>query len=173
MSYDSLTALRTDVNNYLESDISETLFSRLVITAEDRIQKLVHFAEQNKMQTASISAGTQVINLPSDFNGFVSFSVSTNPTSSAYIFLQEKTLDFLREAFPIQNTQGVPRYYCIEIADTNSGSTLRISPPPNETYIYQLNYVGKPSSITVSSDERMPHIYSELLLFGTLVECAN
>jgi hypothetical protein len=173
MSYANLTALRTDVNNYLESDISESLFTPLVVTAEDRIHSLVHFKDQNKTQTASISAGTALVSLPSDFSAFISFSVNTNPSSSSYIFLQEKTQDFLREAFPIQTTQGVPRYYCIEIASSSSGTQLRISPPPSETYEYQLNYLGKPTSITTASNTDLGLLYPELLLFGTLVECAN
>ena len=177
MSYTLFSELESDVNAYMEASLSTTQLQPLVLTAEDRINSLVVLPNAKKEVTHSIGVGGfGLVNLPDDFYGFISVSINPDNLTSDYIFLEQKSIDFMETAFPAANATGVPRYYAIEINSSvaDTGKQLQYAPKvATGTYRLNIKYIGKPASITDSTAAYIAMEFPEALFYGTLVEVAN
>ena len=173
MSYTLRSTLLTDVNNYLESGITDAVFSPLLRMAEDRIHSLVSIHDQKKETTITLSAAADLNNLPDDFYGFVSVSINENNLTTDFIFLEQKSIDYMETAFPAANESGVPRYYAIDINSSSStGEQILTKPKADKEYRLNIRYIGKPISLADGTATYLGMEFPELLFFGTLVECA-
>ena len=174
MSYLNLDALLQDVNNYMESSITTSQIQPLAQTAEDRINSLVVLPTAKKEQVTGLSADEGLKDLPADFYGFVSVSINVNNLTTDFIFLEQKSIDFMETAFPAANATGVPRYYAIDINNGSStGKQIVILPKADKEYRLNIRYIGKPTSIVDESAAYIAQEFPEALFYGTLVEVAN
>jgi hypothetical protein len=78
-----------------------------------------------------------------------------------------KDVNFIREAYPVASTEGIPKYYAI--FDSN---TFIVGPTPNANLTAELHYFYKPQSITESSDGTswLGTNAESSLLYGSLYE---
>jgi len=175
MSYLNLSALLQDVNNYMESSLNSTQIGPLAQTAEDRINSLVVLPNAKKEQVTGLSANAGLEDLPADFYGFVSVAINENNLTTDYIFLEQKSTDFIETAFPAANATGVPRYYAIDINNSipSTGKQIIIAPRADKEYRLNIKYIGKPTSIVDGSATYIAQEFPEALFYGTLVEVAN
>ena len=175
MSYNSLTELLSDVNEYMESAITSSQLGPLAQTAEDRINSLVALPTAKKETVISLSTSDQIKDLPDDFYGFVSVSINENNLTTDFIFLEQKSIDYMETAFPAANASGVPRYYGIDINTQvdSTGKQILITPRADKAYQLNIRYIGKPTSIVDGSATYIALEFPEALFYGTLVEVAN
>ena len=174
MSYINLSALLQDVNNYMESSINSSQGGPLAQTAEDRINSLVVLPTAKKEDVKGLDQGTSLEDLPADFYGFVSVAINENNLTTDFIFLEQKSTDFIETAFPAANATGVPRYYAIDINNGSStGKQIIIAPKADKDYRLNIRYIGKPTSIVDGSATYIAQEFPEALFYGTLVEVAN
>lgn len=132
-------------------------------TAEDNITTTVRLPSARKKSAFEVTAGTSEFLAPSDMRAVISLSVTSGLVSS---FLRPVEPDFLRVAFPASGPQGVPTRYAF--AD---GVTVLIGPPPNATYVCNLEYEKRPGSLTAETagtwlSENAP----QALKWGTIVQ---
>lgn len=161
----TFTTLKTAIQDYLES--SETTFVTnlpLIITqAEERILRTVQLPDFRKNVTGTMSQGNPYLTMPSDF--LASYSLAID--NSGYEYLVFKDVNFMREAYPVEATENVPKYYSIFDEDT-----FILGPTPNANFATELHYLYEPESITASSDGTswLGTNAENALLYGCLVE---
>ena len=161
----TFTTLKTAIQDYLES--SETTFVTnlpLIITqAEERILRTVQLPDFRKNVTGTLSQGNPYLTMPSDF--LASYSLAID--NSGYEYLVFKDVNFMREAYPVEATENVPKYYSIFDEDT-----FILGPTPNANFATELHYLYEPESITASGDGTswLGTNAENALLYGCLVE---
>ena len=161
----TFTTLKTAIQDYLES--TETTFVTnlpLIITqAEERILRTVQLPDFRKNVTGTMSQGNPYLTMPSDF--LASYSLAID--NSGYEYLVFKDVNFMREAYPVEATENVPKYYSIFDEDT-----FILGPTPNANFATELHYLYEPESITASGDGTswLGTNAENALLYGCLVE---
>ena len=107
----TFTTLKTAIQDYLES--SETTFvtnlPTIITQAEQRILRTCQIPDLRKNDTGTLSQGNPYLTMPDGF--LASYSLAIDNTG--YEFLIFKDVNFMREAYPVEATQGVPKYYSI------------------------------------------------------------
>ena len=135
------TTLKSAIQDYLET--TETTFVNnlgvIVSQAEDRILKTVQLPDFRKSTTGAMTSGNSYLSTPSDF--LSPYSLALN--NSGYEYLIFKDVNFIREAYPVAATTGVPKYYGL----FNETSFI-LGPTPGSGYSVELHYFYKPESIT-------------------------
>jgi hypothetical protein len=112
-----------------------------------------------------MTSGTQYLAVPSDFLSSFSMSIVN---SSSKEFLLQKDVNFIQEFNPNSSTTGTPRYY--SRFDNNN---FIISPTPNASYVTELHYYYRPTSLTEGSDSGTTWLSTNApntLLYGSLFE---
>jgi hypothetical protein len=112
------------------------------------------------------------LNLP--LNGTVSGSVTFQGN---YLYLLNKDVNFLREAYGNPVAYGTPQYYALFGPTVTSGTvsnylSFMVGPTPDTNYNAELHYYYYPVSITTSSDGTswLGNNFDTVLLYGSLVE---
>ena len=161
----TFTTLKTAIQDYLES--SETTFVNnlpLIITqAEQRILRGVQIPDLRRNVTGTLTQGNAYLTMPDNF--LASYSLAIDNSGSQ--FLVFKDVNFMREAYPVESTQGVPKYYSI-FDDTR----FIIGPTPDANYAVELHYMFEPESITTdaSGTRWLGSNAENALLYSCLVE---
>lgn len=162
MNYASLLA---SIQEYTQN--SEAVFvaeiPNFVKQTEDRIQHLVQLPVFRKSSSVAMSSSNKNFSTPSDFVSVNSFAVLDG--SSNYTFMLNKDVNFIRQAFGLVATTGLPRYYALEDHDT-----ILLGPTPNSNYSTELNYFYKPQSIVDATNTWIGDESPAALLYGCLVE---
>jgi hypothetical protein len=164
MTYSELKSL---IQNYLEN--TETTFvadlPKIIEQAEVRILKSVKLPVFRKNVEGSVTSGNKYLNTPSDFLDNFSLSITN---SSSQEFLLYKDVNFIREAYPNASTTGVPKHYALF-----DNTTFILGPTPNATFVAELHYFYKPTSITAGADSGTTWLSTNAenaLLYGSLLE---
>ena len=168
MNYSDLTQ---NLQDYLET--SETSFVANIPTfvrqAEERIYRSVQIPELRKNATALMTAGNQYLARPTDF--LSAFSLAVIDGEGDYLYLYDKDVNFIREAYPRASTQGVPQYYAQFDGDTGGATgNFILGPTPNGNYTAELHYYYDPPSIVDTGTSWLGDNAEAALLYGTLIE---
>ena len=161
----TFTTLKTAIQDYTQN--SETTFvnnlSIIIKQAEDRILKSIQLPDFRKNVTGTLTDGNQYLSTPTDF--LAPYSLAIDNSGSEYLIF--KDVNFIREAYPVASTEGIPKYYAI--FDSN---TFIVGPTPNANLTAELHYFYKPQSITESSDGTswLGTNAESSLLYGSLYE---
>ena len=174
----TLSELKTLIQNYVEN--SETTFVNtlddFIKNAEDRIFELIQLNYFRKNVTGSLTAGNTYLTTPSDYQ--TSFSLAVIDANGDYHYLDKKHPTFMREysVDPTDTSEnGRPLYYADFDAElstaTDNGSTLIVSPVPDQNYDVELHYLYKPTSlVSDTTGTWLSQNARNALLYGTLVE---
>jgi hypothetical protein len=120
-----------------------------LIEAETRIYNAVNIPALRKNVMGALTAGNQYLSLPSDW--LANFSIAVVDTSGDYKYLLNKDVNFIREAYPNNNTasQGLP--YCYALFGSQYGSINNLSvivgPTPDQGYEVEMHYFYYPPTI--------------------------
>jgi len=163
----TFTTLKSAIQDYTEN--TETTFvndlSTIVQQAEDRIIKTVQLPDFRKNQTGSLTSGNSYLATPTDF--LYPYSLAVLDSDSNYVYLLNKDVNFIREAYPSSSTTGVPEYY-----GQFDDDYFIVGPAPDANYTVELHFFYVPQSITESSDGTswLGTNAPEVLLYGSLSE---
>ena len=161
----TFTTLKTAIQDYTQN--SETTFvnnlSNFITDTEEKILKTVTLPVFRKNVTGTMTSGNTYLSAPSDF--LTPFSLALD--NSGYEYLMFKEVNFIREAYPVSSTTGVPKYYALFDDDT-----FILGPTPNANFTVELHYVYRPTSITTSADGTswLGTNAPDALLYGSLVQ---
>ena len=161
----TFTTLKTAIQDYTQN--SETTFvnnlSNFITDTEEKILKTVNLPVFRKNVTGTMTSGNTYLSAPSDF--LTPFSLALD--NSGYEYLMFKEVNFIREAYPVSSTTGVPKYYALFDDDT-----FILGPTPNANFTVELHYVYRPTSITTSADGTswLGTNAPDALLYGSLVQ---
>jgi hypothetical protein len=136
---------------------------------------------------AGIAAGQQVTGTGIGVNALVRGIVGTTVTltvansgtvSGTVIFqgdnlyLLNKDVNFIREAYPLTAQLGEPKHYAIfgPRSDNERELTFIVGPTPNSGYTAELHYYYYPESIVTAGTTWLGDNFDTTLLYGSLVE---
>ena len=92
-----------------------------------------------------------------------------------YLYLLNKDVNFIREAYPLSAYASEPKHYAIfgpSSTDVNE-LTFIVGPTPNANYYAELHYYYYPESITSASTTWLGDNFDSVLLYGTLAEAGT
>ena len=146
--------------------------------AEERIYNSVQIPAIRKNVTGNTTPNNKYLQIPNDWLSTFSLAVVCNgPTTlpdgrifvaGDYLYLLNKDVNFIREAYPSQSDVGLPIYYAV--FDYNS---FILGPMPNAAYTMELHYFYYPTSITTAGTSWLGDNFESVLLYGSLLEAAT
>jgi len=91
-----------------------------------------------------------------------------------YLYLLNKDVNFMREAYPLSAESSEPKHYAIfgPRSDNEDELTFILGPTPNAAYNAELHYYYYPESIVDAADQRtwLGDNFDSALLYGTMCE---
>jgi hypothetical protein len=92
-----------------------------------------------------------------------------------YLYLLNKDVNFMREAYPLSAYVSEPKHYAIfgpNSSDVNE-LTFIIGPTPSANYYAELHYYYYPESIVTAGTTWLGDNFDSVLLYGTLAEAGT
>jgi hypothetical protein len=167
--------LVTEVSNYCENTFPTADMNTFIQQAEQRIYNSVQLAYLRKNVTGQLTSGNQYLACPTDFLSAYSIAIYPASGTGDYIYLLNKDVNFIRQAYPNPATLGTPKYYSLFGPAVTSGSLTNdmvfiLGPTPNANYYAELNYYFYPQSIVTAGTTWLGDNFSSVLLYGTMCE---
>ena len=159
------------VSDYCENTFPTVDMNIMIKQAEQRIYNTVQIANLRKNMTGTVTTGNPYLSAPDDFLSAYSLAVING---GEYLYLLNKDVNFMREAYP--NTavayRGKPKHYAI--FGPQSGAVTELSfmlgPTPDTTYSVELHFYYYPESIVTAGTTWLGDNFDSALLNGTMVE---
>lgn len=142
--------------------------------AEQRIYNTVQIANLRKNVTGVLTSGNKYLSCPNDF--LSAYSLAIYPAAGGeYLFLLNKDVNFMREAYPNPATTGKPKHYAIFGPQSNDVNELSfiVGPTPNAAYGAELHYYYYPESIVTAGATWLGDNFDSALLYGTMCEAVT
>ena len=165
--------LVTAVQDYCENNFPTTDMDTMIRQAEQRIYNTVQIANLRKNVTGTLTSGNKYLACPGDFLSV--YSLAIYPAGGGdYLYLLNKDVNFMRDAYPNPSTTGKPKHYAIfgpESSNVNE-LTFILGPTPDASYAAELHYYYYPESIVTASTTWLGDNFDSALLYGTIMEAA-
>jgi hypothetical protein len=149
MNYSELV---TAVQDYCENTFPTVDMNAMIRIAEQNIYNTVQLANLRKNVTGSLSVGNQYLSAPDDFLSV--YSLAVIKSNGEYLYLLNKDVNFIREAYPNPGTtsvsaRGLPKHYAIFGPTYNNTNELSfiLGPTPDQAYGVELHFYYLPESI--------------------------
>jgi hypothetical protein len=147
--------------------------NRFIEQAEQRIYNTVQFPSLRRNVTGVTASGNKYLACPDDF--LAPYSLAVYATSGPFIYLLNKDVNFIREAYPTPTDTGTPKYYALfgpAVASSVISNELSfiLGPTPDAVYNAELHYYYYPESITSAGTTWLGDNFDTVLLYGSLVE---
>jgi hypothetical protein len=159
------------VSDYCENTFDTTDMNTMIKQAEQRIYNTVQIANLRKNVTGTLTASNKYLACPDDFLSVYSLAIYPSGGGS-YIYLLNKDVNFMRDAYPNPTTTGTPKHYAIfgpQSTNVNELSFI-VGPTPNTAYGAELHYYYYPESIVTALTTWLGDNFDSALLYGTLCE---
>lgn len=159
------------VSDYCENTFDTTDMNTMIKQAEQRIYNTVQIANLRRNVTGTITSGNKYLSCPDDFLSVYSLAIYPSGGGS-YIYLLNKDVNFMRDAYPNPATTGTPKHYAIfgpQSTNVNELSFI-LGPTPSTAYGAELHYYYYPESIVTASTTWLGDNFDSALLYGTLCE---
>lgn len=168
MNYVDLCANVADI---CENQFTADEYKLFTQQTEQRIYNTVQLPSLRKNVTGALTSGNKYLSAPLDFLSSFSLAV-INPTTSAYTYLLNKDVNFIREAYPTPSDTGTPKYYAVfgPRSDLATELSFIVGPTPDAAYSAELHYYYYPESIVTAGTTWLGDNFDSALLNGTLVE---
>jgi len=162
--------LVTAVEDYTENTFPTVDMNTFIEQAEQKIYNIVQLPALRKNVTGNLTANNKYLSCPSDFLSV--FSLAVVLPSGEYIYLLDKDVNFIREAYPSPTSTGTPKFYAI--FGPKSGDPTELSlilgPTPNASLTAELHYFYYPESIVTAGTSWLGDNFDSALLNATLME---
>lgn len=175
------TTLNNLIQQYTENYESSFVANIPVFVeqAEQRIYNTIQFPSLRKNVTGAVTTGNKYLSAPADFLSVYSMAIyPAAGTASDFVYLLNKDVNYIREAYPSLNDVGQPKYYAIFGPTTTNDSppvitnelSFILGPTPNANYNVELHYNHYPESIVTAGNSWLGDNFDTVLLYGSLVE---
>lgn len=173
MNYTELSAALVAYTENTSTEFANEI-PTFVKQAEIRIYNTVQFPSLRKNVTGTTTATNKYLQCPSDFLAVYSMAV-VNPTTSEYEYLLNKDVNFIRQAYPVPTSSGIPKYYALFGPRSDDAKELSfiLGPTPASAYTVELHYFFYPESIVTAGATWLGDNFDAVLLYGALVEAAT
>ena len=154
--------LKTNIQDICEMTFTDDELTLFTQQAEQKIYNAVQIPALRNNQTANLTSGNKYLTLPTDFIWAYSLAIIS---SSDYVYLLNKDVNFIRDAYPNPATTGIPKHYAY-FTDTS----LIVGPTPNAAFDVEFHYGYYPESIVTAGTSWLGNDFDSALLNGALVE---
>ena len=168
MTYNELV---TAVNDYCENTFPTVDMNIFIKQAEQRIYNTVQLANLRKNVTGTLTQGNKYLGCPQDF--LSPYSLAIYPAAGGdFLFLLNKDVNFMREAYPNPTSTGLPKHYGIfgPLSTDDNELSLIVGPTPDASYSVELHYFYYPESIVTAGTTWLGDNFDTALLNGALIE---
>jgi hypothetical protein len=155
--------LKTNIEDICENSFTDEQLAMFTQQAEQKIYNTVQIPALRKNVTANLTAGNKYLTVPSDY--LYTYSLAVENAAGDYVFLLDKDVNFIREAYPNASNTGVPAHYA-NFDDT----AFILGPTPDAAYFTELHYGYYPESIVTAGTTWLGEEFDSALLNGALVE---
>jgi len=169
MNYSQLV---TAVNDYCENNFQTTDMDNFIRQAEQRIYNTAQPANLRKNMTGTLSTGNKYLQAPADFLAAYSLAIYPASGTGDYLYLLDKDVNFMREAYPNPATTGKPKHYAIFGPQSTNVRELTfiLGPTPDADYKAELHFFYYPESIVTANYTWLGDNFDSVLLYGTINE---
>lgn len=159
------TELKDNIKEICENEFTTTQLDMFIQQAEQKIYNSVQIPAIRQNVTGTMAIGNPYLQIPTDF--LYVYSLAVIDTSGEYHYLLNKDVNYIREAYPINNAfyYARPRAYAI-FSDT----AFILGPTPDVAYSTELHYGYYPESIVTAGTTWLGDEFDSALLNGSLVE---
>ena len=158
------TELKTNIADICENSFTDAQLALFTEQAEQKIYNAVQIPALRKNVTGRTQAGNQYLTVPvSDF--LYTYSLAVIDSNGSFTYLLNKDVNFIREAYPIPATTGLPKHYAYF-----SQTSFLLGPTPTNIYDVELHYGYYPESIVTAGTTWLGTEFDSALLNGALVE---
>jgi hypothetical protein len=140
--------LVTAVEDYLETTFKTADMNTMIRQAEQRIYNTVQIANLRKNVTGSLTANNKYLQCPSDMLSV--YSLAVIKSNGEYLYLLNKDVNFIREAYPDPTSTGLPKHYALfgpDYPTFPNELVFIVGPTPDTGYSAELHYYFYPTSI--------------------------
>lgn len=160
MAFDSYSALKTTISNYLARSDLDSVIPDFIRLSEIRLQRELRIRQMLTVAQANTTGGVSTVGVPSDFLEMRDIHIVSNPVRT---LSYEAPNSFYRNTRSAES--GVPNSYTVLAGD------MQLAPIPDSTYVLQMLYYAKPP---VLSDTNASNVFlantPDALLYGALGE---
>ena len=143
--------LQANIQDIVENTFPAASIALFVRQAEQRIYNFIQFPSLRKNVTGTLTVNNKYLSAPYDFLSV--YSMAVIKANGEYVYLLNKDVNFIREAYPSPTETGLPKHYAIfgpTYTDFNELSFI-VGPTPNSSYSVELHYYYYPTSIVQSA----------------------
>jgi hypothetical protein len=162
--------LKASIQDVCENTFTDSQLALFVQQAEQKIYNTVQLANLRKNVTGNLTASNKYLSAPTDFLSV--YSLAVVKPNGEYLYLINKDVNFIREAYPGPSDIGLPQYYAIfgPRSDYENELTFIVGPTPDLSYSAELHYYYYPESIVTAGETWLGDNFDSALLNGSLVE---
>ena len=168
MTYNELVIA---VSDYCENTFPTVDINIMIKQAEQRIYNSVQVSNLRKNVTGTLTSGNKYLSAPDDF--LSTYSLAVYPAAGGdYLYLLNKDVNFIRDAYPNPTDTGKPKHYAIFGPQSSNVKELTfiLGPTPDAAYIAELHYYYYPESIVTAGQTWLGDNFDSALLNGTMLE---
>jgi hypothetical protein len=159
------------VSDYCENTFPTVDMNIMIKQAEQRIYNSVQVSNLRKNVTGTLTSGNKYLSAPDDF--LSTYSLAVYPSAGGdYLYLLNKDVNFIRDAYPNPTDTGKPKHYAIFGPQSNDVKELTfiLGPTPDAAYKAELHYYYYPESIVTAGQTWLGDNFDSALLNGTMLE---
>ena len=160
MNYAELT---TNIQDICEQTFTADQLAMFTQQAEQLILTTVDLPAMRKNQTGTTTLNNKYLTMPS--NMLYVYSLAVIDASNEYHYLLNKDVSFIREAYPVAATAGLPMHYGIF-----GDGTFILGPTPDAAYASEIHFAIYPTSIVTAGTSYLGTEFDSTLLNGALVQ---
>jgi hypothetical protein len=157
------TELKTNIQDICENTFTDDQLAMFTQQAEQKIYNTVQLPALRKNVTGALTADNKYLSAPSDY--LYTYSLAIVDAVGDYVYLLDKDVNFIREAYPSTSSTGLPKHY----ANFNDDAFI-VGPTPDAAYTAELHYGYYPESIVTAGTTWLGDEFDSALLNGALVE---
>ena len=157
------TELTTNIEDICEHTFTADQLAMFTKQAEQLIYATVDLPAMRTNQTGTSTINNKYLTMPT--NMLYVYSVAVIDGASSYTYLINKDVSFIREAYPVSATTGMPVHYGI-FGET----TFILGPTPDASYNMEIHFAEYPESIVTASTTWLGTEFDSALLNGALVQ---
>lgn len=168
------TELKQNIKDICETEFTNDALDMFTQQAEQKIYNTVQLATLRKNMTGSFAINNKYISCPDDLLSI--YSLAVIKANGDYLYLINKDVNFIREAYPNPTYTGLPKHYAIFGPRVDSGVidynelSLIVGPTPDANYGAELHYYYYPTSIVTAGNTWLGTHFDSALLNGALIE---
>ena len=157
------TELIANIQDICEQTFTADQLAMFTQQAEQLIFAAVDLPALRKNQTGTTTLNNKYLTMPS--NMLYVYSLAVIDASNEYHYLLNKDVSFIREAYPVAATAGLPVHYGIF-----GDGTFILGPTPDAAYASEIHFAIYPTSIVTAGTTWLGTEFDSALLNGALVQ---